>query len=62
MPAVKGQRKGDSERPEGVSGLDQSKAGLQDDHDPSDLGQRMNDKPGGVSGQPSERPGPRSSE
>jgi hypothetical protein len=25
--------------------LDQSKRGLQDDHDPSDIGQKVNDKP-----------------
>jgi hypothetical protein len=30
------------------SGLDQSKRGLQDDHDPSDLGQRVANKPGGI--------------
>jgi hypothetical protein len=27
--------------------LDQSKRGLQDDHDPSDIGQKLNDKPKG---------------
>ena len=28
--------------------IDQAKRGLQDDHDPSDLGQRVANKPGGL--------------
>jgi hypothetical protein len=32
----------------GARALDQSKAGLQDDHEPGDLGQRLNDRRGGV--------------
>jgi hypothetical protein len=27
------------------TGLDQQKRGLQDDHDPNDIGQKVNDKP-----------------
>jgi hypothetical protein len=30
------------------SSLDQRKRGLQDDHDPSDIGQRVANKPGGI--------------
>jgi hypothetical protein len=59
--AVKEQRQTDSETAEGLSGLDQSKAGLQDDHDPGDIGQRVANKPGGLSGQSSKRPAPKQS-
>jgi len=34
--------------PKPVSDLDQSKAGLQDDHDPRDPAQKQNDVPEGV--------------
>lgn len=34
--------------PKEESDFDRSKRGLQDDHDPSDLGQRSANKPGGV--------------
>ena len=33
--------------PKPISDLDQSKAGLQDDHDPRDIGQKQNDVPEG---------------
>ena len=33
--------------PKPATELDQQKAGLQDDHDPRDIGQQQNDKPKG---------------
>jgi hypothetical protein len=41
--------------PKPMTELDQAKAGLQDDHDPNDIGQQQNDKPKGDS-RPPERP------
>jgi hypothetical protein len=38
--------------------LDQQKAGLQDDHDPSDPAQKQNDKPKGDFKPPSQPSGP----
>jgi hypothetical protein len=38
--------------------LDQSKRGLQDDHDPGDLGQRTNDKKRGATSQPGKNTDP----
>jgi hypothetical protein len=40
--------------------LDQSKRGLQDDHDPSDLGQRTNDKSHGANKQGANKHGAKS--
>ena len=31
--------------PKSITDLDQTKAGLQDDHDPNDIGQQQNGKP-----------------
>lgn len=31
-----------------LSGFDRNKRGLQDDHDPNDIGQRSANKPGGI--------------
>jgi hypothetical protein len=41
--------------PKPMSEPDQKKAGLQDDHDPQDIGQKQNDKPRGDS-KPSKKP------
>jgi hypothetical protein len=38
--------------------IDQSKRGLQDDHDPSDIGQRAANKPGGIKPTDSEKQKP----
>jgi hypothetical protein len=41
-----------------TSGLDQAKRGLQDDHDPNDLGQKSANKPRGASLEKSQKEGP----
>ena len=41
-----------------MSDLDQQKAGLQDDHNPRDIGQRQNDKPKGDYKPPKQPSGP----
>jgi hypothetical protein len=38
--------------------LDQNKRGLQDDHDPNDIGQKAANKKGGVSPKESQQEGP----
>jgi hypothetical protein len=42
-----------------LTDLDRSKRGLQDDHDPSDAGQRSANKPGGVQYKPREQSDPK---
>jgi hypothetical protein len=42
-----------------ASELDQEKRGLQDDHDPSDLGQRQANRTGGVQYRPDEKRDPK---
>jgi hypothetical protein len=39
--------------------LDQKKRGLQDDHDPNDLGQQQANRPGGVQYRPGEKSDPK---
>jgi hypothetical protein len=39
--------------------LDQKKRGLQDDHDPNDLGQQQANRPGGVQYRPDEKSDPK---
>jgi hypothetical protein len=46
-------------RPPQTTPLDQSKRGLQDDHDPSDVGQRSANQTGGVQYQPREKNDPK---
>jgi hypothetical protein len=41
-----------------MTALDQSKRGLQDDHDPNDIGQKLANKKHGVSPKQSQKEGP----
>lgn len=41
-----------------MTGLDRSKRGLQDDHDPNDIGQKSANKKHGVSPEQSQKEGP----
>jgi hypothetical protein len=40
--------RGEDKTQDRLTNFDQSKRGLQDDHDPNDIGQRSANKPGGV--------------